>query len=479
MLPATSASGLATTETVDSATLAQLLVPSAAECFAVATTGRPDPAHGGRSPCQAVRALRAPVPLLRATARAPPAARARSHAPAAPEHRAPSGPPAFPFSMRASRPQLANLCVLADYADDAPACLLYRRAQDLSPPGSTHGEPQWRARMPWLYYGGDAPSALRDAGLALRVAVAPSSSSSASAGGGLPSVLSLVLNSYSLNGTWLGLTNLTNQLQLCGGSAAQLGRWQEVGVAVTTACDVSVTTDLAALSAHLGNGPPPGTPTSGAASLPAGFSPSREAVLRGAFHELYIRDADGAPQTTHPQPSSRAPTRRSAGGPARAPPLPLRASALWRQAPSSPCRCACATSRPAPTRSRPRSPPRSRSPRPSTQTQPTTCAAAAAAPPVPPAAARPRAAPLRPTRALVRAAHRAPRPPPPSPALLRRSGAHAPLLPRRRALRPQAGRGGRRAARRGALRARRLAQPARLGGGPGQGAAAAPHRRIR
>ncbi|KAJ1637384.1 hypothetical protein T492DRAFT_317045 [Pavlovales sp. CCMP2436] len=87
VLAATSASGSADSVTLDSATLAQLFVPSAAGCLVAVTTGRSDAATPGRSACQA----------------------------------------------------LANLCVLADYDPDSASCKAYRFIQTKAS-GSVNGQ---------------------------------------------------------------------------------------------------------------------------------------------------------------------------------------------------------------------------------------------------------------------------------------------------------------------------------------------------
>jgi hypothetical protein len=262
VLPATSPSGTATSETVDSATLTQLFMPAAVECLVSVETGRPDPVFPGRSACQA----------------------------------------------------LANLCVLADYNSNAPACEAYRFIQGKAS-GTVHNEPEWAELMPWLYYS-DAQTALRDANLRLTVAIdasaatlaasgsavadsdsdsdSDSGSSSSSSSGRGRTELSLVLNSYTINGTWLGLTNLTTELQLCGGPEAELSAFLKVGTSLQNGCQLSIADELAALARPLGAGVRVSAPESGADSLRGNERPSRGAQLRGGFHELYLRDGDGA-----------------------------------------------------------------------------------------------------------------------------------------------------------------------------------------
>lgn len=70
-------------------------------------------------------------------------------------------------------------------------------------------------------------------------------------------------------------------------------RWRQVGTSFRNECDLSIADDLAALAAELGNGRPPGALKSGAGVPPVGAGAAGAAALRGAFHELYIRDGDG------------------------------------------------------------------------------------------------------------------------------------------------------------------------------------------
>lgn len=52
--------------------------------------------------------------------------------------------------------------------------------------------------------------------------------------------MSYYLSSYTVDGTWLGFSELQGSLQLCDGSDSELTRWQKFGTNLETSCYFNV-----------------------------------------------------------------------------------------------------------------------------------------------------------------------------------------------------------------------------------------------
>ena len=124
---------------------------------------------------------------------------------------------------------VGNLCALYDYAAAASACVLYDQLNAAAGVVDTSNQ-EWRRHLPGLFYESTGVGAVSEA--------APQ----------IPSVLALpprpgsrlryLLAAYSTNGTYLGLQELTTQLQLCRGGAADPAAFLDVGTDMRVACDV-------------------------------------------------------------------------------------------------------------------------------------------------------------------------------------------------------------------------------------------------
>lgn len=139
---------------------------------------------------------------------------------------------------------IGNLCVLQHYDVTSAACGLYRDLQARSSTASvavssansgasisTFGTNQeWRARLPGLFYPDRGVSALSEASpeLPANIALPPA----------IGSRLRYVLASYSLNGTYLGLSELSDQLQLCAGGAHNPTAFLDFGTSMRLTCNV-------------------------------------------------------------------------------------------------------------------------------------------------------------------------------------------------------------------------------------------------
>jgi len=159
---------------------------------------------------------------------------------------------------------LANLCVLQLYAAGSTVCTLFS-ALMAARRSSIAGFVGWATSLPFLYYASDSSAVATDAALT-RVM-----SFDAAKEPGTSDRLQFFLASYALNGTFLGLERLANQLAYCGTGvgrdASDTPPWLTFGYGFKA----SYTCDLRALLIS-----------------PAATSP--------VFYDLYVRDlaADAA-----------------------------------------------------------------------------------------------------------------------------------------------------------------------------------------
>ena len=135
---------------------------------------------------------------------------------------------------------LGNLCVLANYNDDAPACALFASIANARP-GNVNGYDDWKVGLPWLEYG-SAFAVLRSYDVASKFTF---SQDEESAGKAIYNVR-YVLASYTLNGTFVGLDDVTFELQKCRAPAALASRWRRFGTNYYEKCVV----DLAPIAAR-------------------------------------------------------------------------------------------------------------------------------------------------------------------------------------------------------------------------------------
>ncbi|KAL7535263.1 hypothetical protein ACHAXR_010500 [Thalassiosira sp. AJA248-18] len=97
---------------------------------------------------------------------------------------------------------LANLCVMSMYDEDAPACKQFeaisqRRVE------TYHNQEDWKYTLPWLYYRDEADYIENDKGINMKV--------SFHAKANHVNILSFKLAKFTVNGTFVGIEDLTNQ----------------------------------------------------------------------------------------------------------------------------------------------------------------------------------------------------------------------------------------------------------------------------
>ena len=125
---------------------------------------------------------------------------------------------------------IGNLCVMAMYDEDSAACQLYRELQENAETAVNSDE--WKARLPGLYYEqGSAMYTQNDVDLTVSLDGDATS---------IGSVLKYMIASYSLNGTYLGLSELSDELQLCTGVARDTTAYLTFGTGMTVDCTVKL-----------------------------------------------------------------------------------------------------------------------------------------------------------------------------------------------------------------------------------------------
>eukprot|EP00956_Cyclotella_meneghiniana_P018767 scaffold31598_cov74-Cyclotella_meneghiniana.AAC.5 len=128
---------------------------------------------------------------------------------------------------------LANLCVMSMYDEDSAACKQYSTIQQRRIL-TYHNQEEWKKTLPWLYYAGDAEEVVDDRGIQMKMAFNAENNASTE--------ISFKLAKYKLDGTFVGLEDLTNQFQYCAKSGDEDDiKWKRFGVGhrVEYVCDTN------------------------------------------------------------------------------------------------------------------------------------------------------------------------------------------------------------------------------------------------
>eukprot|EP00003_Mantamonas_plastica_P003858 TRINITY_DN13032_c0_g2_i5.p1 TRINITY_DN13032_c0_g2~~TRINITY_DN13032_c0_g2_i5.p1 ORF type:complete len:838 (-),score=230.14 TRINITY_DN13032_c0_g2_i5:794-3010(-) len=130
---------------------------------------------------------------------------------------------------------LANLCVLNLYLKTSSPCALYTKLAG-ERRSVVNDQQSWPDTLPWLYYGSEGPGSLTSTDVSMQVSFSLIDETR-----GLTAQLTFVLATYSLNGTFLGMNNLTSELQFCEGKATTLKNFLRFGFSYENEClfDVS------------------------------------------------------------------------------------------------------------------------------------------------------------------------------------------------------------------------------------------------
>jgi meckelin len=133
---------------------------------------------------------------------------------------------------------LGNLCVLQKYAVESAACGFYDELALVGQP--TQGFTDWKQPLPWLRYNDD--KVLRSGALqtayTLFVAEEPDPLRATSA------LVQFKLAVYTPGGHFLGMEDLSSQLELCIGDPAKANHWQRFGSKYVNKCVIDLQTLL-------------------------------------------------------------------------------------------------------------------------------------------------------------------------------------------------------------------------------------------
>jgi len=124
---------------------------------------------------------------------------------------------------------LANLCVLQMYLKTASACGYFSKSVSTQGQISNqHDFSGWYAAIGFLYF--ENNQIAQDTTLKSVMAFESTAN--------YVHRLNFQLAKYAFNGTYLGYTNLTNQLQLCGGHYETTTRWMNFGTQYVNSCQI-------------------------------------------------------------------------------------------------------------------------------------------------------------------------------------------------------------------------------------------------
>ena len=107
---------------------------------------------------------------------------------------------------------LGNLCVLNMYDEDSPACMQFEIISQKRLE-TYHGIKEWKYTMPWLYYSDESEYITNDKSLNMKISFQPQSN--------YVHELTFKLAKYTVNGTFVGIEDLTNQFEYCRNSLSQ------------------------------------------------------------------------------------------------------------------------------------------------------------------------------------------------------------------------------------------------------------------
>jgi len=126
---------------------------------------------------------------------------------------------------------VANLCVAQLYDTNSVPCQIYKSLWERASTTSLNGWEGWNQDFPWIYHATPGSDTTQTSFL---------ESSPLTLDYSFGTRLQLKLLSYTLNGTFLGLDYVTNELTLCDGQDVELTKWMEVGVGKTIACNLNL-----------------------------------------------------------------------------------------------------------------------------------------------------------------------------------------------------------------------------------------------
>jgi len=130
---------------------------------------------------------------------------------------------------------LANMCVLALYNPDSLVCQLFQDIVDSKNEVPAYDISGWSTGLPWLYY--DGPASLYTDSKLISTKYAFDEHSIYSE---FTNKFELTVATYTLNGTFLGLFDLTTQLQLCTVEQGQERKFLFFGREYSNTCKINL-----------------------------------------------------------------------------------------------------------------------------------------------------------------------------------------------------------------------------------------------
>jgi len=125
---------------------------------------------------------------------------------------------------------LANLCTLSLHDSTTPACkILSDYTAAVTTNEQVHGFAGWVPGYPWMTYDAAARDVIKATGINRQVALT-----------GPLSLINLTLSVYALNGTYLGLEDVSTQLHMCAGDSRTLERFRTFGSNTLVSCQIDL-----------------------------------------------------------------------------------------------------------------------------------------------------------------------------------------------------------------------------------------------
>lgn len=109
---------------------------------------------------------------------------------------------------------LGNLCVLSMYDEDTSACKQLGAISERRV-GFYHSIEDWKYTLPWLFYRDENDRIINDRGINMKLAF------HRRAGADEVNILRFKLAKYTVNGTFVGIEDLTNQFEFCSTAASR------------------------------------------------------------------------------------------------------------------------------------------------------------------------------------------------------------------------------------------------------------------
>ena len=131
---------------------------------------------------------------------------------------------------------LANLCVMHMYDNEAAPCVQFQGIIMHMRESNYNFQNDWKYALPWLYYLDEADDVTKDRKIKMKMSFTEKS--------GHAHQMKFLLARYALNGTFMGMEELTNQLLYCpsDGGISSSTKWHQFGHSekIEYSCNISL-----------------------------------------------------------------------------------------------------------------------------------------------------------------------------------------------------------------------------------------------